>query len=239
MFKDLSNKKIVLVGGTTGIGLAVAKAASQQNANIVIASRSLEKLDLAKAAIGGNVEAYPVDVTDESSIKTLFEQVGQFDHLVTTPGNPIAFEPFIDADLGCVTSQFTVKFWGQYLCARYGAKQINPQGSITFMSGGGRRNKGNTTLASINGAIDALTTVLSVELAPIRVNVVQPGLIKSDVWNNYSEEERIKLYHTVGESLPVGRVGTPEEVAETYLYLLNSNFTTGATIIIDGGASQV
>ncbi len=236
---SLKGQKIVLVGGTAGIGLAVAKAASGQGANIVLASRNLERFDLAKAAVGGNSEAYPVDVTDESSIKALFDQVGSFDHLVTTPGDPIAFEPFIDADLGRVTRQFSVKFWGQYLCARYGAKQIRPQGSITFMSGGGRRHKGNTTLASINGALDALTTVLSVELAPIRVNVVQPGLIKSDVWNNYSEEERLKLYQTAGESLPVGRVGTPEEVAETYLYLLNSSFTTGTTISIDGGASQV
>jgi NAD(P)-dependent dehydrogenase (short-subunit alcohol dehydrogenase family) len=233
---SLEGQKVVIVGGTAGIGLAVAKTVSAQGASIVIASRSQNRCEQARSTISGAVEAYTVDVTDEDSIKALFNKVGEFDHLVTTPGDPVAFEPFLNADLTVATHQFAVKFWGQYLCARSGAKRIRPHGSITFISGGGRRNKGNSTLASINGAIDALVKVLAVELAPIRVNVVRPGLVKTDLWNHFSEEERLQMYRTVGENLMVGRVGTPEDIAETYLYLLKSGFTTGTAITIDGGA---
>lgn len=233
---SLKGQKVVVVGGTGGIGLAVAKTASVQGASIVIASRSQSRCEQAKSTIDGAVEAYTVDVTDEDSIKALFNKVGEFDHLVTTPGDPVTFETFLNADLTVVMHQFAVKFWGQYLCARYGAKGIKPHGSITFMSGGGRRNKGNSTLASINGAINALVEVLAVELAPIRVNVVRPGLVKTDLWNNFSEEERLHMYKSVGENLMVGRVGLPEDIAETYLYLLKSGFTTGTAITIDGGA---
>lgn len=233
---SLEGQKVVIVGGTSGIGLAVAKVAALQGASIAIASRSQNRCEQARATIGGAVEAYTVDVTDEDSIKALFDKVGEFDHLVTTPGDPINFMPFLDADMGLVTHQFAVKFWGQYLCAKHGAKRIKPQGSIAFMSGGGRRSKGNSTLASINGAIDALAKLLAVELAPIRVNVVRPGLVQTDLWNNFSEQERLEMYKTVGENLMVGRVGTPEDIAETYLYLLKSGFTTGTAITIDGGA---
>lgn len=233
---SLENQKVVVVGGTSGIGLAIAKAAVVQGASIVVASRSQKRCEQAASIIGGDVKAYTVDVTEEDSIQALFDQVGEFDHLVTTPGNPITFSSFLDADMTLVTHQFAVKFWGQYLCAKYGAKRIKPQGSITFMSGGGRQNKGNSTLASINGAIDSFGKLLAVELAPIRVNVVRPGLVKTDVWNNFSQAERLDMYKTVGDKLMVGRVGTPEDIAETYLYFLSNSFTTGVAIDVDGGA---
>jgi NAD(P)-dependent dehydrogenase (short-subunit alcohol dehydrogenase family) len=233
---SLKGQKVVIVGGTSGIGLAVAKAAALQGATIVVASRSQKRGEQASSKIGGDVKAYTVDVTAEDSIQALFHKVGEFDHLVTTPGDPITFELFLDADMALVTSQFAVKFWGQYLCAKHGAKGIKPQGSITFMSGGGRQRRENSTLASINGAIDALGKLLAIELAPIRVNVVRPGLVKTDVWNNFSEAERLEMYKNAGEKLMVGRVGTPEDIAETYLYLLSNSFTTGVAIDVDGGA---
>ncbi|MBD2102893.1 SDR family oxidoreductase [Leptolyngbya sp. FACHB-261] len=234
---SLRDQKVVIVGGTSGIGLAVAKAASAEGASIVVASRNQERLTQASSMIENRVETYQVDVTDEKSIQLLFDQVGEFNHLVTTPGNPVAFDLFLNADLSVVNHQFAVKFWGQYLCAKYGARNIKADGSITFMSGGGRWNKGNSTLASINGAIDALSQILAVELAPIRVNVVRPGLVKTDLWSNFSEEERLQMYETASDNLLVGRVGTPEDIAESYLYLLKNTFTTGTAVIVDGGAS--
>ena len=232
----LKNQKVVIVGGSAGIGLALAKAAALQGAEIVVASRSQEKIERATSEISGAVEGYTVDVVNEQSIKSLFEKVGEFDHLVTTPGDPLTFAEFLQADTLHVKETFDVKFWGQYLCAKHGAARISRNGSITFMSGSGGASRGTSTLACINGATEALCKSLAVELAPVRVNVVRPGMIDTDAWSNFPEPERQEMYRTVGEGLLVKRTGTVEEVADTYLYLLMSRFTTGTAITIDGGA---
>jgi NAD(P)-dependent dehydrogenase (short-subunit alcohol dehydrogenase family) len=124
---SIEGQKVVVVGGTAGIGLAVAQAAALQGASIVVASRSQKRCEQAASKIEGDVEAYTVDVTNEDSIQALFDKVGEFDHLVTTPGDPITFGSFLDADMALVTRQFAVKFWGQYLCAKYGVRGIKPR----------------------------------------------------------------------------------------------------------------
>ncbi len=231
----LENQKVVIVGGTAGIGLAVAKAVALQGTSVVVASRSQDKVEQAKTVIKGVVEGYTANVTNEQSIQSLFDRIGEFDHLVLTPGEPVTFTPFLQSDLSYVRRIFETKFWGQYLCIQYGATRIKRNGSITLTSGSGSASKGTSALACINGAVEALSKTLAVELAPVRVNVVRPGMIDTDLWGKFPLQERHQMYGKVGKELLVGRIGTPEEIAQTYLYLMNSGFTTGTALTIDGG----
>lgn len=232
---DLRNQKVVIVGGTSGVGLATARAAAAAGATVVVASSSREKVDQAKADLGGPAEGFTVDVTDEASVESLFGRVGESDHLVLTPGNPIKQEAFLDADLSYVRPYFDVKFWGQYLCVRHGARRVKNGGSVTLTSGGGGPARGVSTMACVNGAVEALARTLAIELAPVRVNVVRMGVIDTGLWRNYPEEERRKVYDAVAQGTLVGRLGWPEEVAQAYLYLMTSGYTTGTDITIDGG----
>jgi NAD(P)-dependent dehydrogenase (short-subunit alcohol dehydrogenase family) len=129
----LQGKKVVIIGGSSGIGLAAAKAAAAEGAQVIIASRSEEKLRKAAAEIKGKVESLPVNTLDEASVKALFERVGEFDHLAA-PGSEAAWGPFLEMDLRAAKSGFDSKFWGQYLAAQYGAPKIRPGGSITSLT---------------------------------------------------------------------------------------------------------
>ena len=234
---QLSNKRVVIVGGTSGIGRAIVKAIVSQGGSAIVTSRSQDKVKQLQAGIEQSVEGYIVDVTDETSIAIAFQSIGKFDHLITLPGEPMWYASFQDADYTHVRQAFEVKVWGQYLCVKYAAPQIQAGGSISLMGGLVIPKRDVTTLAMINGALDALCMTLAVDLAPLRVNIVRPGMVKSDLWNSFSEAEREALYKTVAESLLVQRVGTVEEVAEAYLYLINSSFTTGIGLTLDGGVT--
>jgi NAD(P)-dependent dehydrogenase (short-subunit alcohol dehydrogenase family) len=119
---------------------------------------------------------------------------------------------------------------------KYGSPQIRKEGSIVLTTGvaGQRPHKGWVIAASVCGTIEALTRALAIELAPIRVNAVSPGVVRTDLWRNMNETERAQLYESVGSSLPVGRVGEAEDVAQAYLFLMQEGFSTGQTVVVDG-----
>jgi len=233
----LSNKRVVVVGGTSGIGRAIVKAAMAQGGSAIVTSRSQDKVNQLQTEMGQPIGGYLVDVTDEASISLAFQSIGKFDHLVTLPGEPMWYASFQGSDYPRVRQAFEIKVWGQYLRVKYAAPHIQPGGSITLMGGLVIPKKDVTTLAMINGALDALCMTLAVDLAPLRVNIVRPGMVKSDLWNSFSAVEREELYTTVANSLLVQRVGTVEEVADAYLYLINNGFTTGTGITLDGGVT--
>jgi len=233
---NLQGKKVVIIGGSSGIGLATAKAAAAEGAQVVIASRSEEKLRQATAEIKGKVESIPVHTLEESSIKALFERVGALDHL-TTPGSEVTWGAFLDMELGAAKSGFESKFWGQYLAAKYGGPKIRQGGSITLFSGAysQRPGRGATLLCAINSAVEGLGRALAVELSPTRVNVVSPGLVDTPIYSAMPEEKRKAMFNAVAGANLVKRIGKAEDIAETVLYLMSNGYTTGSTLYVEGG----
>jgi NAD(P)-dependent dehydrogenase (short-subunit alcohol dehydrogenase family) len=237
---SLKEKRIVVVGGTSGIGLATAKAFLDESAHVIIASRSASKLSEAKRTLGENVEAFELDFRSEEKVADFFKKVGNFDHLVITAGEG-AMGHFSDLPVANVKEAFDSKFWGQYLTARAAVPYLDNAGSITFTSGvyGVRPAKGASTLAAINSAIEGLVRGLSVDLSPIRVNVVSPGIVNTPVYSGIPEEQRKAMFTGVAQQLLVKLVAEPEDIAQTYVYLAKNRFTTGSVVLIDGGAHLV
>jgi len=233
---SLSGKRIVIIGGSSGIGLATAKAAVAQGAGVVIAGRSPEKIEKARAEIGGPVVGFPLDVSQEAAVKAFFAKVGPFDHL-TTPGSTIRGGPFLTTDTATARADFDSKFWGQYLAAKYGATLIRSGGSIVFFAGiwSQRPAPGYPSVAAVNSAIEGLTRALAGELAPIRVNAVSPGLVDTPIYAGMPEDQRQAVFNAFAAAAPVKRVGRPEELAHAVLYLMANTFTTGSTLYVDGG----
>lgn len=240
MTNSLENKKIVVLGGSSGMGLAVAKAVAAEGAKLVVASRSESKLEQAKAEIGGEIEAYQLDISSEESVKNFFEKVGNFDGLVITAFMALS-GAFLDVEPAKARQVFENKFWGSYYAAKYGAAKLNKNGSIVFFSGSAAEKPiaGISAIAAANGAIESLARSLAVELGTIRVNVVSPGLVETPTYSGMPEEQRQNYFNSVANALPVKRIGQSADIAEAVLYLLKNGFTTGATINIDGGVRLI
>ena len=238
----LKGKQVVVIGGTSGIGLAVAEGAMADGAAIVVGSSSAERV-AAMRDRSPNIEAHVVDVRDEASVAAFFERVGAFDHLVFTAGDWGAARgaSFEDLDRAAAEFLFAVRFWGAFAAVKQARKQIREGGSIVLTDGmiAHRPRKGSAVSTAMAGAIEHLTRGLAVELAPIRVNAVCPGGIRTEVWNAFPPEQREERLRRMTERLPIPRIGEPEEVAEAYLYLLRGGYTTGQVLHVDGGMSVI
>jgi NAD(P)-dependent dehydrogenase (short-subunit alcohol dehydrogenase family) len=238
---SLSGKRVVVLGGTSGIGLAVAEAAAREGARPVVVSRELARVEATVAGLPAGAEGFAVDVTDEAAVTDLFEQIGPFDHLVFTAGEALQLGPVVEMSLAAGRQFFETRYWGAVAAAKHGAPLIRPGGSIVFSSGsaGLRPQPGWALGASICMAMEGLTRALAVELAPIRVNLVTPGFVRTPLWRDISEADREAMYAAAGARLPVGRVGEAAEVAETYLFLMRQGFATGQSFVVDGGGVLV
>ncbi len=230
-------QRIVIIGGSSGIGLATAKMAAAEGATVVIGGRSEEKLRQAKGQIQGKVEVFSVNSMDETSVRTFFDKVGEFNHL-TTPGSEAAMGPFREMDTRAARASFDSKFWGQYYAAKYGAPELRSGGSITFFAGvwSQRPAPGSSVITAINSAIEGLSRSLALELAPIRVNSISPGITDTPLYSGMPADRKEAMFKQVAESLPVKRIGRPEDIAQAVLFLMSNGFTTGCTIYVDGGA---
>ncbi|HSW86427.1 MAG TPA: SDR family oxidoreductase [Rhabdochlamydiaceae bacterium] len=233
---DLSEKRIIIIGGSSGIGLAIARAAALEGATILIAGRSQERLQSALQSIQGRAEGIYLDVSSEESVQTFFSNIGSFDHLAT-PGSSVHPGGCLHLETAKARESFDSKFWGQYFAAKYGAPQIRPGGSIVLFSGvlGHRPLPETATIAAVNGAIEAFGRALALEIAPIRVNTICAGYVDTPLFAKLTEKEREALFDQLSKELLVKRIGLPEEIAETALYLMSNNYTTGSTIFVDGG----
>jgi NAD(P)-dependent dehydrogenase (short-subunit alcohol dehydrogenase family) len=238
----LVGKRIVMLGGSSGIGLATAQAAARDGASVVIASSRKTRVDEALTALPVGAEGHVVDLADAKSIQDLFARLGGFDHLVLTAGQALLLGSLASTDVEAARRVFEVFYWGAYLAAKYGSGSIRLGGSIVFTSGLAAQRPplpGWALVASVKAAIEGLTRALAVELAPIRVNAVSPGLVKTPLWAGMAESDRETLYRQRAEKLPVRHVGEPEEIAEAYLYLMRQSYGTGQIIVVDGGAMFV
>lgn len=237
---SLKGKRVVVIGGTSGIGLSTAKAFLDQSAQVIIASRSNSKLSDATQVLGGNVEAYEIDFRSEEKAVDFFAKVGKFDHLVVTAGEG-AMGHFSELPVANAKEAFDSKFWGQYITVRAALPYLNNESSVTLTSGvyGVRPPKGATTLAAINSAIEGLVRGLSLDLAPIRVNVVSPGIVDTPIFAGMPDDQRQELFNGIAQQLPVGRIAQPQDIAESYVYLAKNGFTTGTVVLINGGAHLI
>lgn len=232
-----TEKKIVIIGGSSGMGLATAQRLALDGAQVVIASRSEEKLKAALSKIEGQAEAIIIDMTDENGVRSFFERVGPFDHLVLMAAGLPAWGNLQEIRAEALENAFHSKFWGYFFCAKYASSKLHQNGSILFTIGGAARSAipGTAGVAAVNGAIMCMAFTLAKELAPIRVNILSPGLVDTPAYNWMSEEEKQGFFKQMGGNLPVGRVGRPEEIAEAAYYLLMNSYTTGAILDVDGG----
>jgi NAD(P)-dependent dehydrogenase (short-subunit alcohol dehydrogenase family) len=223
----VKGQKVLIVGGNSGVGLALATKLTEKKASVIIASRSALKQTAQLQAINGleNCQCFSVDITREDEIRDVLAQVGSFDHLVITVKSPIITAPFLESQAEDVRHAFETKFWGQYNFAKLAAKHINKNGSITFSSGtlSNRPYEGYSTMSVIAGAVESLCKALAIELSPIRVNAVAPGF---------------KTLNELKEKIPLG-LGSDEQISNPYLFLINDSYITGTTIVTDGGAVLV
>ena len=231
MTSSLNGKTVIVIGGSSGIGAAVAQAAAARGAQVVLAGRRLV------SGVENGLRSEPVDVTDAASLQRLFEAVGRFDHLVYTSGPSLRAKTLVETDLIEAQENFNVKLWGSLRAIQQALPFLNEHGSISLTSGqlGLKSVAGQFIKTGINAATEALVKQLAKELAPRRVNAISPGVIDTPAYAGLSEDQRLAMFAKAGGALPVGRVGQAEEVAAGYVLAMENGFMTGAVIDIDGG----
>ena len=237
----LAGKRVVVLGGSSGIGLAVAEHAFTQGADVVVVSSNPDRLQKAVQSLGGRVDGHTADLSDERAIAALFDKLGRLDHLVYTAADSLQLNDLSATDLTQARSMFELRYWSALAAVKYASPHIRKGGSIVLTTGiaGRRPRKGWVVVASVAGSIESLTRALAIELAPIRVNAVSPGVVRTNLWQNMDAEARENLFESVGKSLPVGRVGEADDIAQAYLFLMQEGFSTGQTVIVDGGTVLV
>jgi NAD(P)-dependent dehydrogenase (short-subunit alcohol dehydrogenase family) len=233
---SLAGKKVVVIGGSSGIGLATAEQAKAQGAHVVIASRNAERLKAAAEKLG--VASVATDVTSDESVASLFRTCGPADHVVVTAAQ-LRTGPFKTVSMEDVRATFEAKFWGAWRVAR--AAEIRPGGSLTLVSGflSIRPRPGSAIVSAANGALESLTRALALELAPIRVNVVSPGIIDTPIRAAMPEAARREMLAKTASGLPVGRVGLAEDIARQIHAFIANGFATGAIVYLEGGGLLV
>lgn len=233
---SLAGKKVVVVGGSSGIGLATAELAKADGAEVIIASRNAERLKAAAGKIGAT--AIATDVTNDDSVVNLFKACGPVDHVVVTAAQ-LRSGPFKTVAMEDVRATMEGKFWGAWRVAR--AADIRAGGSLTLVSGflSIRPRPNSAIVSAANGAIESLTRALALELAPVRVNNVSPGIIDTPIRAAMPEAARKEMLAKVAAGLPVGRVGEAEDIARQILAFMANGFATGSIVYLDGGGLVV
>ncbi|WP_420078606.1 SDR family oxidoreductase [Streptomyces sp. JL4002] len=232
-------RRALIVGGTSGVGLATARAFAERGAETVVVSRSPHKLQAALAELAslpGTSTATPLDIRSDTEVEEFARSSGTFDHVVVsaaeTPMGRVDTLPQADA-----YAAMDSKFWGAYRIAR--SVPIDPQGSLTLVAGylSQRPSKASALQSAINASLEALARGLALEYAPLRVNTVSPGLLRTPLWDGLAADARDAMYEAAAGRLPVGRVGTPADVAAAVLFLADNPYTTGSTVYVDGGGT--
>ncbi|KII90651.1 hypothetical protein PLICRDRAFT_39233 [Plicaturopsis crispa FD-325 SS-3] len=245
----LFGKKIVIIGGTSGIGFGVAQAVHALGAHVVVASSTSSKVTDAvkrlEAAAGGPVEGVQLQGLDEASTTALFNKIGKFDHLVYTAGDAglLAIGSFLETPIDQLKTAYDVRMWGAIAAIKAAHPHLSAHGSVTLTGGiaAHRPAKDRSVTSSLAGALETLVRGLAVDLAPVRVNLVEPGAILTEVWGSIlpAEEQRKVVLASFAEKSLLKRVGDVADAAETYVYLIKGEFTTGTVAVVDGGTLLV
>jgi NAD(P)-dependent dehydrogenase (short-subunit alcohol dehydrogenase family) len=234
---SLNGQRIIVIGGSSGMGLATARAAALDGAEVTIASSRQDRIDAALDELPAGSRGMALDVRDEAAVASLFERIGALDHLVFTAGDAFAPRPLADVKLGEARAVLDVRFWGAVAVIKHAAPRIRPGGSIGLTTGtvGQRPVPGAALAAAGAGATEGLVRGLAVELAPVRVNAVRSGGVRTPMWDGIPEAQREVLFDRLAQSTLTGSVGEPEQLAAAHLYLMQNDYVTGTVHTVDGG----
>jgi NAD(P)-dependent dehydrogenase (short-subunit alcohol dehydrogenase family) len=236
---SLHNQQVVILGGSSGVGLALAQLTSALGAQVIITGRDEKKLQQAVEQVEAPVQAEVADGTNAEHMQGFFSKIGRVDHLVITMTGAKGGGMFKELDLSELRAGFEAKFWAHVTSLQAALPFLRSDGSVTLISAISARtaNPGTAGLAAINGAIEAMVPTLAVELRPLRINAISPGVIDTPWWNRVPEDQRQALFDQSATQTPVGRVGKPEDVARAILFVIEDTFMTGSVIACDGGMS--
>jgi len=230
----LKGRKIVIVGGSSGIGLGVARAALESGAEVVIVGRSPGKLKAAERtlAAGGRVKSLAADMTKEAEV------AGMFDDLVSTAGTPPPNFAIGQTDIDFVRGFVDNKLIGAVMLAKHAVRTLKSGGSMTFTSGINKDRPpvpGGSVVSAIAGSFSYFARALALELAPTRVNIVSPGWVDTPMWDELVGDAKSGFFADMATRLPARKIAAPADVAPAYVYLMENEFMTGETVHIDGG----
>jgi NAD(P)-dependent dehydrogenase (short-subunit alcohol dehydrogenase family) len=233
----VNGRSVLVIGGSSGIGLATARLARERGARVWIAARDPARLERARAELGGGVQTSPVEAGDEASVAALMARVGAPDHVLCTAG-AVVHAPRLSGDLAALRALADLRLAAALNVARQAAPRMRAGGSITFTSGTSshRPHAGGALDSAGCAAVEGLTRALALELAPLRVNALCPGPIDTPLLAAALGEGRDAYLGRIAKALPVGRAGRPEDVAEAALFLMTCSFVTGVVLPVDGGS---
>lgn len=233
---NVGSQHVVVIGGSSGIGLGVARACLERGASVTLVGRSQQKLADARAELGAadRVRTAAADVTQEPQVRRLFDELPPAHHVVVTAVQA-HYQPIRELDLAGARRTIESKLVAALHVAKHAP--LDPGGSLLFTAGvaADRPGPGGSVIAAVNGALVALVRALALELAPVRVNALSPGGIDTPVWDSIAGPDKQQRFEQHARRLPVGRVGMPEDIAHAALFLMESGFTTGEVLHVDGG----
>ena len=230
---EIENKKALVFGGTSGIGLAACEQLIDKGAEVIAISRDPSKANSVKH---NRLSFESCDVRIEDEVKQIFEKYAPFDILVSAAtGGSRAAGPFLEMDMLGFKSSFD-KLWGYANIVRFGTNYLSSDGTIVLVSGApARRMKpGQIALSAVGGAVENLVRGVAIEIAPKRINSVSPGLIDTPMFSQEGEDRKIFL-NSMTEANTIKRAGKPEEVAKGIIFVIENEFVTGTTVDVDGG----
>lgn len=233
----MASQHAIILGGSSGIGLATAKYLLGLGFKLTITGRNAAKLDAAAKSLAGDLTAIAADATDTEAMRQAFAKIGPFDHLILALSGGKGIGPFAAVALADLRKGFDEKFFAHFACAQAALPTLSKNGSIVFVSAVSAQGAmpGTAGIAAINAAVNQLVPVLANELKPIRVNGVSPGVIDTPWWDFLPADHKGPAFADLAARTPVGRVGRPEDVAQAIGLLVTNGFMSGHTLICDGG----